>query len=336
MDLKYFWKEAGYYKKLNGLNRALKKFLLTGTPFKKIMNTGFYNWFYSKTVRKKAGKIQPRILQIENTNLCNAKCVMCPHVIMKRKGKIMPLEDFKKIVDNVLKSYKIERLTISGFGEPFVDSGLIDKIKFINKKYPKLKVDIYTNASLLKPEVTDKLLKTKADRITFSVNGTEKNYRKIMGLDYKNTEKNILYFLGKNKNVLTNISLMILKENEKDVKKFLNFWRDKADSVRVYLPSDWAGSLKIAIQKSGFKSKRWACFGLFSSIVIDVQGNVIMCCRDFESKVKFGNLLKQDIKSIRNGRKFQELLKMQLNCDFSSPVCSACDNSFDSSLDWIC
>jgi len=333
-------KEARYYKKFNGLSRAFKKFLLTQTPLKKMINSGVYSKFYSRAIRKKVRKLEPSVLQIENTNLCNAKCVMCPHTIMKRKGKIMSQQEFKKILDNVMENYPIKRLTITGFGEPFVDKGVIEKIKYAKDKYPQLKVDIYTNASLLNKKNADDLLRSKIDRITFSINGTEKNYRKIMGLDYENTKKNVLYFLNKkkqmNSHILTNLSLMILKENEDDIKKFIDFWNPLTDSVRVYAPSNWAGTLKNISKRNDFRGKRWPCSGLWSQIMVDVQGNLIMCCRDYESKVKFGNLLKEDVKKLRESRKFQELLKKQLNFDFSSPVCCTCDNSFDSSLDWIC
>jgi radical SAM protein with 4Fe4S-binding SPASM domain len=342
MDIANILKEAKYYKKLNGLSRAVKKFLLSSTFLSKIVNTSIYNVMYNRKIRKKAKNQKPKILQIENTNLCNAKCIMCPHSIMKRKGKVMALEKFKRVLDNVLESYRIEKLTITGFGEPFVDKDLIKKIKYVNKKYPKLKTEIYTNASLLTKGMTDKLLKTKFEKVTFSVNGTKRIYKKIMGLDYDNTKRNILYFLQQKKKlkhpVLTNISLMILKENEKDIRNFIMFWRPFAESVRVYAPSDWSGTLKNLemIQKIPFKEKRWPCFALWNNLTIDVDGNVIMCCRDYESRVKFGNVLKKDIKEIRNSKKFQELLKKQLNFDFKTAVCKSCNNSFDSSLDWIC
>lgn len=340
MDLKYIIKEAKYYARLNGFYRAFKKFLLTQTPLKKTVNTPAYNRVYLSQIRKKAGKMQPRSLQIENTNLCNAKCIMCPHVIMKRKGKIMKFKDFKKILNNVMKSYDIKRLTITGFGEPFIDRNIVEKIKYANEKYPKLKVEVYTNASLLNKKIIDKLLETNINKITFSINGTKANYKKIMALDYKNTKKNVICFLEEKERrkhrVLTNVSLMIIKENEKDVKEFIDFWSPLSDSVRVYAPSDWAGSLKNIEKRVLFNGKRWPCTGLWTSITVDVNGDIIMCCRDYESRIKFGNLLKDDIKKIRNSEKFRGLLKRQLEFNFSDKICKNCDNSFDSSLDWIC
>jgi len=341
MELSYILKEARYYHKQDGLLRAIKKFLLSQTFLRKIVNTSVYNKFYLRRMRRKVEKIEPEILQIENTNLCNAKCIMCPHTIMKRRGRVMKLAEFKKILDNVMKYYKIKRLVITGFGEPFVDKKIADKIKYVNKKYPELEIEIYTNASLLTKTRTDNFLKTNVKKITFSINGTEKTYKKIVGLDYENTKNSVLYFLKQKKKlknpILTNISLMILKENEKEIEKFIEFWRPLADSVRIYSPSDWAKSLKIkVIQKAPFKNKRWPCFALWNNITIDVEGNVIMCCRDYESRVKFGNLLKEDIKKIRNSEKYKGLQEKQLNFNFSTPICKNCDNSFDSSLDWTC
>lgn len=340
MNIGYILNEARYYSRLGGLGRAFKKFILCETPLKKIVNSKSYSNFYSGVISRKSNKIEPRILQIENTNVCNAKCIMCPHTIMKRKTKIMLLEDFKKVLENVMRDYNIERLVITGFGEPFADRGIIDKIKFANSQFPQLKIDVYTNASLIDERTACELLKTRVDRITFSINGTRENYTRIMGLDYDKTQKNVLFFLKKRSEtrnkVLVNMSLMILKENESSIRDFIEFWRKRVDSVRVYAPSDWGGKMKDIVSRPVFKKKRWPCFGLWGNITVDVEGNLIMCCRDYESRVKFGSLIKESARKIRESEKFQGLLKKQLEFDFKTPICSGCDNSFDSSLDWIC
>ena len=38
-------------------------------------------------------------------------------------------------------------------------------MQFINKKYPKLQIDIYTNASLLNKKLSEELLKTNLHKI---------------------------------------------------------------------------------------------------------------------------------------------------------------------------
>lgn len=342
MNPKEFLQESRYYLKLEGFKRPFIKFLLYQSPLSKVVNTPFYNKLYIKRIKKESEKILPQILQIETTNACNAKCIMCPHKTMKRKIKTMNLEDFKKVLDNVIKNYpSIKRLTINGFGEPFIDRGIIEKITYANEKYPNLNVDIFTNASLMNKEKTDQLMKTKIGRMTFSVNGTEKSYKEVMGINYEETKKNILYFLAENKKkkdpALVNISMMILKENEKDSEDYVNFWRKVADSVRVYYPTDWAGSLKESMgdQKIPYGRKQWPCSALWTHIVIHSKGEFVVCCRDYESKMKFGNLIKgDDIKKLRESEKFKDMQAKHLNFEFPKPVCHNCDHAYDSSIEW--
>jgi wyosine [tRNA(Phe)-imidazoG37] synthetase (radical SAM superfamily) len=343
MDLRYLLKEVGYYKKLGKghLKRMITKFLLAKTPASKIVNTKVYNAIYSRRIKNLAEKVNPTMLQIENTNFCNAKCIMCPHTIMKRKAKTMTQNEFIKVCNGVLPFEPIKLVTITGFGEPFIDQGIIEKIKWLNDNYPRLDIDIYTNASLLDSRLTNELLKLKIHKINFSINGTASSYEKIMSLNYERTKENILRFLNQKKKLkkkypLTNISLMIVKENENEIESVIKFWHRKTDSIMAYLPSDWAGSFKNSsiIDKTPFKKKRWPCFAPFGTIMVDCECNVLMCCRDYESKVKFGSLLQKNIRDIRNDKPFKELLKKQLSGNYNTPICSTCENVFDSSLNW--
>ncbi len=341
MGLKTALQEIKYYIKLEGFSRPIKKFLLYKSPLSRLVNTSLYNRIYYRQIKKQSSRIKPKILQIETTNACNAKCIMCPHKIMKRKIRLMNMEEFRKVLDNVMKNYDIDRLTINGFGEPLTDKRIIEKIKYVNKKYPRLKVDIYTNAALLTKEKTGELLRTRLGRITFSINGTEKSYKKVMGLDYDNVRRNVLYFLKQKrllKNpVLANVSMMILQENRNHEKEHINFWRKYADSVRVYYTSDWAGALRenLGLQEIPYGRKQWPCSALWTHIVIHSNGEFVVCCRDYESRVQFGNLLKgNDIRELRESKKFRGLQKQHLKFDFSSPICRNCDHAYDSSIEW--
>ena len=338
MSLKYLLKEAKYYKKVDGsLKRIFLKCLFAKTPLKKTVNSRLYSLIYSKMIGKKSSIIGPSILSIENTNICNAKCIMCPHSIMKRKQKVMKQKDFEKIVNKVMKEEKIKFVTITGFGEPLIDRGIGKKIEFVNKKYPDAKIIIFTNASLLTKELSEKLLKLKVFKINFSINSIKSEYKKIMGLDYDKTISNIDYFIKKKKDLkkdypLVNVSLMVLNDNKRNIDEFLKQWQDKADSVMTYLPSDWAGALDHAIIKTQFKDKRWPCMALWKNITVDVEGRVIVCCRDYESISSLGNLLKEDYNKIKS--RIKALQERHLKGDYDYSVCAKCDNSFDSSLDW--
>jgi len=341
MDLKYLFKEARYYRHLDGgLWRIGVKYLFAKTPLRKIVNTCFYNFFYSKIVKLKIKRQKPYILHLENTNICNAKCIMCPHIKMKRKKEIMSQKDFEKIIENIAPYAPIKYVTITGFGEPLADKNIIEKIKYLNEKYPNYKISIYTNASLLTKELTEKLLRLKILKINFSINGTKKSYKRIMDLDYDSTVANIDYFLKRKKELgkkfpLTNVSAMLIKDNKNDMEDFKKYWMKKVDSVMIYLPSDWAGAVDVGVvDKVPFRFKRWPCSVLWKWVSIDVNGDLLMCCRDYESKIVFGNLKEQNLSEVLGSKKWKDLLKNQARYNFNTPICNKCDNCFDSSLDW--
>ena len=129
MSIKHLFKEVRYYKKLDGsLKRIGTEFTLAKTPLKKGVNNSSYNSIYNKKIKQHTKKIKPVFIQIENTNFCNTKCLMCPHGIMKRKKKTMSQHNFEKIIKNIVKDYSsIKTVIITGFGEPFMDVKLIQK-----------------------------------------------------------------------------------------------------------------------------------------------------------------------------------------------------------------
>ena len=66
--------------------------------------------------------------RIETSTACNAGCVFCPWPTddFTRKKRIMPLSEYKFYVDKLKEEMgdTINEITISGFGEAFVDNSL--------------------------------------------------------------------------------------------------------------------------------------------------------------------------------------------------------------------
>lgn len=336
MNLKYILKEVKYYKLVDGnLKRVIFKFIFSKSPIKRVVNSNIYNKIYGKMISQKSKKFRPYIISIENTSLCNARCVMCPHSKMKRKQNIMSQKDFEIIIDKIMEKEKIKYIMFTGLGEPLCDPHFEKKIKYINDKYGT-RIIIFTNAGLLTKERTERLLKLKIFKINFSVNGPKEDYKKNMGLDYEKAVRNINYFLKIKKErglkfPITNISVIKLDNDNEKYERFKNEWVDKVDSVIVFTPSNWSGNLSEDIVKKSFRNKRWACFGLWKNIEIDAEGNVVKCHGDYESVIKFGNLIKEDYSQIVKKR--DEMKQKHLAGDFSTQGCDTCGN-FESSLDW--
>ena len=60
-----------------------------------------YLYAYYDRMRLRDTKYPPEVW-IENTNCCNASCVMCPRDKLTRKLGFMPFELFTKLVDEIV------------------------------------------------------------------------------------------------------------------------------------------------------------------------------------------------------------------------------------------
>ena len=69
----------------------------------------------------------PYTLQVEPTNRCNLSCNMCARDYFTKDTRIgdLSLSDFTKIVDPIADTLKV--LTITGWGEPFLNKDLIKR-----------------------------------------------------------------------------------------------------------------------------------------------------------------------------------------------------------------
>ena len=69
----------------------------------------------------------PRNLQVEHTNICNARCIMCTHYFNKNHNGTFVNDEFIDRIRPVLPY--LERITLHGIGEPFLHPNIIDYIR---------------------------------------------------------------------------------------------------------------------------------------------------------------------------------------------------------------
>ena len=75
----------------------------------------------------------PEIVQIESTNICNAKCVFCPRDEMHRRQGVMDFDLYRKVVDECA-ALGITHVRVHNYGEPFLDKQLVEKVRYAKSK----------------------------------------------------------------------------------------------------------------------------------------------------------------------------------------------------------
>jgi radical SAM protein with 4Fe4S-binding SPASM domain len=307
---------------------------ILSTPL--IVNNKIYDSLYEKKINKsieKLGKKFPWGIDIGTTNLCNAECIMCPHSRLKKMGT-MNMKLYKKIIDNC-KKLKIKIITLSFFGEPFLDKEIIEKIKYAKEN--GMFVAFYSNASLLTEDLANKIIESGLDGITISFDGYSKEtYEKIRKkLKFEIVKKNVLKLIEtkkkkKKNNPKINLVLVELEENKKEIKQFYNEWNKKVDSINIINMRNWANDIQKEGTKESFhfnkKMKRKPCALIWQKMIVDWNGDVVLCCDDWNHSTILGNLKKQTIEEIWKGEKLKKIREAHIKREFwKIPLCSNCN-----------
>ena len=320
-------------------NIALQK--LFETSLKGLVNTAPYNAIYSRAIKSKAKKLtSPTWITFETNTTCNSNCIMCPRSSLTRKLAFMDMTVFKTIVDKLAEVKSIKQICLNGFGEPLLDPYIFERVDYIKSKMD-VPVMFFTNGSMLKRRA-EELLNSKVDEINISFNGTEKEYNKVMRtLDFKETRDGILYFINERKRLGKTTPRVYMScvyvSPDFDKEQFKKDWEGIVDSIFL-MPAERWGDIEqdkdIPFVPQPYKEKSWACRRIWDNMWISCEGNVHLCCHDYDGKYIMGDLRTQSIDEIWNSERFKKIRQMHLDGNFSLPICKGCGALLRNSVLW--
>jgi len=306
---------------------GLKEFLK-----RRVFDSRVFSYVYTKKVihgiNSRSWKF-PKVVYLESTNACNANCIMCPREEMTRKTGFMDFATYKKLVDECVKM-DVEEIRLHNFGEPLLDSKIVDKIRYAKKKgIPR--VGFYTNGQLLDEKLSRDLINSGLDELYISFDAaTKETYSKIRrGLDFDVVKVNIdnLLKIRREKNskkprVIIALSVMELNMSEIDSVK--SEWKDKVDAIITYGLHDWSGQKPIKTTKHRFKH-RWPCVYLWKAMFVLWDGSVTICCEDFDGKVTLGNVKDSSLGDIWNNTGYMRIRSCHIKHELHKiPICNTC------------
>ena len=292
-----------------------------------------YTYCYKKRMKfvMKQYENLPFRVMIENTNICNANCIFCPHSKMKRDQGYMSLNLYRKIIDECVK-FKIEYVIVYGFGEPLIDPHFPDRIAYAKSKGIQ-RVATNTNASLLNEEISKQIINAGLDEICISLDAASKDiYSKIRrGLDFDVVEENIRTLIQLRKSIGFSHPKIILsfvqtEENISQIKKYISKWKDKVEAISIDNMHNWHNTLdKIKVTDFHHSRKRDPCRFVWTDMVISWDGRVPLCCLDYDNEVIIGDANKVSIREIWSGGILRKIrLAHQKNLFHEITICSNC------------
>ena len=274
----------------------------------------------------------PEIVQIESTNICNAKCVFCPRDEMQRRQGIMTVELFRKIVDECA-DLGITHVRMHNYGEAFMDRRLVEKVRYAKQKGIR-EVGMISNGSLITEPVARGMIEAGLDAINISVDASGKEVFEAtrIGLKYDKVIANIERLLrlrtesGKRRPKL--ILSFVRQNNSADEAAFIEHWRSIADKIHVTDLHNWAGTLNTE------SDVNYPCYRPWLTFTVLWDGRVSLCCADFDGKTILGNLNTQTIAEVWNAEPYRNVRREHLESG-GPEVCRACDLPRKDSPLWV-
>ncbi len=258
----------------------------------------------------------PQNLIIDIHSFCNARCRICPYPGLKDKLPMGKMEEslFRRLIDefaDVKARHPIRgHVIFCNMGEAFIDQELFWKLDYV--RAAGLKMVLQTNAALLSPEKTDRLLESGFDGpIYISFHGiTQSVYEKIMGLPYEKTLANIRYLTGKYSKV--NIRSYVFQWPLGEVRKVKRYWQEQGVPVAIGLPNSRANLVAAtggwSLKYPGPWLKGCKKGEPLRDMVISFDGQAVLCCEDMGRRVNLGNVTHQSLLEVWNGPQAQKVL----------------------------
>ena len=289
--------------------------------------------------KKKANSVTPsfpRIVHIENTNACPARCVMCPMDIMQRSTGLMPFELFERLVRECATQPEVRELHLHGFGEPLIDKSIANKVA-LAKYLGIAHTYIVTTGSLLTQKVARNLIESGLDGIKFSFYGMSKQtYESIhQRLDFDKTVRNIEQFFemrdclkASNPSVRFQFNRELSPPEEFD--QFIDHWRpymdqDRGDRFLVTGLHNWAGGKEFNALKRPEHERH--CAWPFRDIQILWDGRVVPCVFDYDAVQVMGDVNQTSIAEVWHSQPYEDFRRIwREQRSFSTPLCAACDD----------
>lgn len=280
---------------------------------------------------------KPFTVLIEPTSLCNFRCVQCfqslPHSTAFVRGT-MPLGRFREAIAQLgaWPGPRVKVLKLSLYGEPLLCAEFGDMLEVARNSDVAERIETTTNASLLTPEVAERMVRHQLDYVRVSIYASdEEGHRRVTRsrVPFEAVRENlrILQTVKRDAGSLRPfVSCKMLDAFGEENERFRRAFADFADEVYIDEPHDW-----IAVDGSDFIGKyyadrtdqvradlklrstqRVACPMGFTTLAVRSDGAVAPCCVDFVGGTTLGHMDSESLQDVWDSDARYEFLKMQL------------------------
>jgi hypothetical protein len=290
---------------------------------------------------------RPEIINIEITAACDARCIHCPRLEMDRPMKPMPVDLFRKLVDQAA-SLRVMALCPNGYGEicTLPQPVLEEYFGYIAAAAHRFRVLINTNGNRMTEDRAALFIRHDVHLINVTIDGataeTAESIRK--NLKFDRIEENVKRLIAMRDRAgkrypKVRVGMIMMPQTVPEVELFVKRWEGIADFVGFGGFSSRLASVdpSPALVQLGVPGtpaepepawpKPTACVLPFRDLNIWADGKAVLCCEDWNEEHVVGDLNTQTLKEIWTGEPLAAVRRKHIarqGADVS--LCAKCNN----------
>ncbi|MEJ2210238.1 MAG: radical SAM protein [Anaerolineae bacterium] len=267
---------------------------------------------------------RPTHLGIESTNVCNANCIFCGYQYLRRPKAVLPMDLFRKGIDefDALGGGSVGFNTV--VGEPLVAPDLLAEIRYARSKKNIGRIGLFTNGILIDRVGAADLVTSGLDDITVSIGGLAREaYARIFRVDrWDDVRQGILHLLRENESSGGRVRICLALRSDVPIweslrtpayREMARYRFDLEFNIRHF--DNWSGriqqeDLSGTMRLRDLPQKREPCSVLYRALKILSNGDVTLCgCRDLngDSELVLGNIRDRSLSDMWRDPRVEEI-----------------------------
>jgi len=266
----------------------------------------FYEEFLENSNHKPGDPPPLASLEFSINGSCTRRCHFCPRVdekLFKNDKRSLDFGLFTKVIDELSADDYQGRISFSGFTEPLMTVKLNKYIAYARKMRPNMTIEMVTNGDLLTESVMTKLFDAGLNNMRISL--------------YDGPEQEAIFRDMANKLGYSDKQVICRPRYLSAEESFGITITNRAGSISLKEGSVDISPLNEPMSKS--------CYIPFSKMLINHDGNALICQNDFLSKNVIGNVADDTIKELLLGERFDDVRKHLLQSSRDVEPCKTCD-----------
>jgi radical SAM protein with 4Fe4S-binding SPASM domain len=284
------------------------------------------------------------LFNIELTNRCVMKCVMCPRTYdMKRPVGDIDLLVYKKAIDELARCNPAfglnEVLWLHHFGESLLHPDFGECIRYAAGK--NIRTGLSVNPIMLTGPVIDELIFSAPHVLYISLDGhDEASFASIRGVHgaFKHSTERLMAFLikkiGTGAAIEVVLSMIDFNLNRESIARSRGHW-ESVPGIDRFLAKNfttWDGSTAginyLQDKQPSADTSSVRCSWPWNRMSMTWDGDVVPCCFDHDKKYVLGTIKNMSLAEIWNGEMMEALRSEFTANTVRNPLCVNCERLY--------